>query len=187
MRFPWFRINQDVAISEQEAFPSNLLSQGHVPLMKPLTCNHWLEAMQITGMDRGPCGEEGRTRMSQLINAIWLWHTLINVIHWSMDADQAKKAQIAGFFVWGILRERTHFSWKLDYLSDLSGRVHIAAPYLPHIILSLRDQGEIKHSVFLFFFVQLCWVQRGGADGAGSTGPCPPTQPSQRSTWAMVT
>lgn len=34
------RINQDVPISEQEAFPSNLLSWGHVALMKRLMCNH---------------------------------------------------------------------------------------------------------------------------------------------------
>lgn len=34
------RINQDVPIIEQEAFPSNLLSWGHVTLMKRLMCNH---------------------------------------------------------------------------------------------------------------------------------------------------
>lgn len=34
------RINQDVPISEQEAFPSNLLSSGHVTLMKQLMCYH---------------------------------------------------------------------------------------------------------------------------------------------------
>lgn len=30
-------------------------------------------------------------------------------------------------------------------------------------------------------------VQRGDADGTASDGPCPPTQPSQYSTWATLT
>lgn len=96
------RINQEAPISEQEACPSDLLSSGRVTLMKRLMCNHWLKAMQLTWIDRVPCGKEKRTKMSQLINVISLWHTLINVIQGSMVADQAKEHNEKVFHIYSV-------------------------------------------------------------------------------------
>lgn len=134
-----------------------------------------------------PWGKEDRTEMSQLVNTILLWHTLINVIQGSMGADQQKSPNSSFFFLYKPC-ERTKFSLKLCYYClDLpSGRAHIAAPYLPYRILSLRDLSKITYSIF-FFFPRLRWVQRGGAEGTGFGALCPPTQACQYSTWAMVT